>query len=139
MKRIHISLNVTDLNASVAYYSNLLASEPTLRKDDYAQWLLDDPHVNFVLEAGSEAAGLGHLGLQMGDLETLEATRSSLDATGTNHLLEGETTCCYHRSEKSWSTDPDGIAWEAFVTHEETEERGNAMPALGGSATGGCC
>ena len=31
-------------------------------------------------------------------------------------LDEGETTCCYARSEKHWVTDPQGIAWEHFHT-----------------------
>ena len=29
---------------------------------------------------------------------------------------EGQTTCCYARSEKHWVTDPTGIAWEHFHT-----------------------
>ena len=75
MKRLHISMNVTNLEQSVGFYSTLFGTEPTLLKSDYAQWMLDDPRVNFVLEQ-SNAAGFGHAGIQTESEEELQIGRA---------------------------------------------------------------
>ena len=50
MKRLHVSIGVEDLDASLAFYTTLFGTPPTKKKPDYAQWMLDDPRVNFVLD-----------------------------------------------------------------------------------------
>ena len=140
MKRLHLSLNVTDLSASVAFYSHLFGDEPTLRKADYAQWLLDDPCVNFVLEP-SATSGLGHLGVQVDNEPELHALFDQLKSAEAPYLSEGVTECCYHKSEKSWTIDPDGLAWEAFHTQHNIDHRGSSLgfEVLTASAASGCC
>jgi predicted enzyme related to lactoylglutathione lyase len=49
MKRLHVHINVTDLDQAVGFYSTLFATQPTLLKDDYAKWMLDDPLVNLAI------------------------------------------------------------------------------------------
>src|SRR6266571_9449379 len=65
MKRFHVHVSVDDLAQSIRFYSTLFAAEPTVRKDDYAKWMLDDPRVNFAISTGeSAAAGISHLGIE---------------------------------------------------------------------------
>ncbi|HEX7971747.1 MAG TPA: VOC family protein, partial [Thiobacillus sp.] len=64
MKRLHVHVAVDDLAASIKFYSAMFAAEPTVTKDDYAKWMLDDPRVNFAISARGAPAGLNHLGVQ---------------------------------------------------------------------------
>ena len=109
MKRMHVNLSVSDLDASIAFYNSLFDSEPAVIKTDYAKWMLDDPRVNFVLEGGSEKPGFGHAGIQVEEEAELEEMFDRLKSAEAPYLEEGETTCCYAISEKSWTADPDGV------------------------------
>ena len=126
MKRLHISFTVSDLDKSIAFYSNLFDEQPCVRRDDYAKWMLDDPRINFVIETANNSAGFTHAGIQVESLEELETVFSRMKIAEAPYLPEGMTTCCYHKSEKSWTADPDGVMWEAFFTHHQTEERGSS-------------
>lgn len=138
MKRLHISLNASDLAESVQFYSDLFGEEPTLLKDDYAKWMLDDPRVNFVLERSATSTGLTHAGIQTESDDELQEVFERMKSAEIPYLEEGTTTCCYHKSEKSWTHDPDGLPWEAFFTHHQTEERGTGlMPET--ESEGPCC
>lgn len=127
MKRLHVSFNVADLDKSVAFYSKLFGAAPSVLRDDYAKWMLDDPRMNFVVEGGAhEKLGFTHAGIQVESEAELEAVFEQMKSAEGPYLPEGVTTCCYHKSEKSWTSDPDGVAWEAFYTHHQTEERGKS-------------
>jgi catechol 2,3-dioxygenase-like lactoylglutathione lyase family enzyme len=117
MKRFHVHLGVNDLERSIGFYSNLFGADPTVRKDDYAKWMLDDPRVNFAISRRGNAVGVNHLGLQVDSDDELKAVReqfAAADATAT--VDEPGANCCYAKSDKHWVTDPQGIAWEAFHT-----------------------
>lgn len=116
MKRFHVHLHVQDLSQSIAFYSRLFAAEPTRVETDYAKWMLDDPRVNFAISTRGAAPGLDHLGFQVDESGELADLRARAAAADMALLDEGETTCCYARSEKHWVTDPQGIAWEHFHT-----------------------
>ncbi len=131
MKRLHVHVGVNDLDHSIRFYSTLFAAEPTVVKDDYAKWMLDDPRVNFAISAGRhEQPGIEHLGIQAEDRDELREVFGRLKAADRPLLEEGRTTCCYAKSEKSWVADPDGIVWEAFFTDGEATTYGDS-PALG--------
>ena len=49
MQRLHLHLGVKNLNESINFYKNLFKSEPTKVKSDYAQWILEDPKINFAI------------------------------------------------------------------------------------------
>lgn len=142
MKRLHVHVGVENLDRSVAFYSTLFGAEPSVAKPDYAKWMLEDPRVNFAISAGNPAAkGVEHLGIQVEDGEELADVYGRLKAADRPVLEEGETTCCYAQSEKSWIADPDGVVWEAFLTSGEATVYGNS-PELGGlsqTACGGAC
>jgi hypothetical protein len=116
MKRFHVHIHVADLKQSIAFYSKLFAVEPTRVEVDYAKWMLDDPRINFAISSRGHAAGIDHLGFQTDEPAELEALKARATAAHMALLDEGETTCCYARSEKHWITDPQGIAWEQFHT-----------------------
>ena len=118
MKRFHVHAHVDDLNASVAFYSKLFAAEPTRLEKDYAKWMIEDPRINFAISARGGKPGVDHLGVQTDTDEELAELQARARAADMALLDEGETTCCYARSEKHWVTDPQGIAWEHFHTLE---------------------
>ncbi|MBR9825458.1 MAG: glyoxalase/bleomycin resistance/dioxygenase family protein [Alphaproteobacteria bacterium] len=130
MKRLHISFNVADLDKSIAFYTELFGAAPTVRKQGYAKWLMDDPRMNFVLESGEGDPGFTHAGIQTENEDELQEVFSRLKNAEAPYLPEGVTTCCYHKSEKSWTADPDGVRWEAFFTHHQTEAYGSAPDIL---------
>ena len=131
MKRLHVHVAVEDLDRSIRFYSTLFGAGPTVRKEDYAKWLVEDPRVNFAISTGQESEkGVRHLGLQVESTEELGEVYGRLRAADRPVLEEGRTTCCYAKSEKSWIADPDGIVWEAFFTDGEAIVYGDS-PALG--------
>ena len=116
MKRFHVHAHVNDLKASVAFYSKLFAAEPTRLESDYAKWMIEDPRINFAISSRGGRLGVDHLGFQTDSDEELVELKDRAQAADMAVLDEGETTCCYARSEKHWVTDPQGIAWEHFHT-----------------------
>ena len=116
MKRFHVHLHVDDLAKSIGFYSKLFAAEPARVEGDYAKWMLEDPRINFAISTRGAKAGVDHLGFQTDDAEELAAMKAQAESADMALLDEGETTCCYARSEKHWVTDPQGIAWEHFHT-----------------------
>lgn len=125
MKRLHVHVSVEDLSHSIGFYSALFASEPSVVKSDYAKWMLDDPRVNFAISTRGRAAGLDHLGIQVETGEELQEVYARLRKAGGNVVEQGQTTCCYAKSEKSWIDDPAGIAWETFHTTGESTDYGD--------------
>ena len=125
MKRLHVHVAVENLDQSISFYSTLFASEPTVRKPDYAKWMLDDPRVNFAISTRGREAGLDHLGIQVESKAELDEVYARLREAGGNVIEQGETNCCYAKSEKSWIDDPTGIAWETFLTTGETTDYGD--------------
>ncbi len=116
MKRFHVHVHVDDLAKSIAFYSKLFAASPSRVEADYAKWMLEDPRINFAISTRGAKAGIDHLGFQTDDPEELAALKARAEAADMALLDEGQTTCCYARSEKHWVTDPQGIAWEHFHT-----------------------
>jgi len=134
MKRFHVHVHVDDLAKSIAFYSQLFAAQPARVEGDYAKWMLDDPAVNFAISTRGAQAGIDHLGIQTDDPAELATLKARAEAADMALLDEGETTCCYARSEKHWVTDPSGIAWEHFHTLASIPVFREAAPAAGA-----CC
>jgi predicted enzyme related to lactoylglutathione lyase len=126
MKRFHVNLTVKDLDRSVAFYTTLFDTEPTVLKPDYAKWMLDDPRVNFALSTRQAGpAGISHLGIQAESDEELNAVFDRLAATGGAIIEEAEANCCYAQSTKQWVSDPQGVPWETFMTRGELTQYGD--------------
>ena len=120
MKRLHVHVSVDDLAQSIRFYSTLFAATPTVTKPDYAKWMLDDPRVNFAISARGKAVGADHFGIQVETDDELREVYARLRDADMPMLEEGATTCCYAKSEKSWVADPQGLAWETFLTTGES-------------------
>lgn len=135
MKRLHIHISVEDLEKSIKFYSALFGMEPTKLKEDYAQWLVDDPAVNMAISSGRDKKGLNHLGLQVDNDEAVQELEERLQTAGVSGEKQKEAVCCYAKSNKYWVQDPEGIIWENYHTMEQVEVFG------GDSFTGGigCC
>lgn len=116
MKRFHVHAHVDDLARSIAFYTRMFGAEPFRVEHDYAKWMLEDPRLNFAISTRGERAGIDHLGIQTDTEAELAELKDRARAADLALLDEGETTCCYARSEKHWLTDPQGIAWEHYHT-----------------------
>lgn len=116
MKRFHVHMHVEDLDKNIAFYSAMFNQQPARSEGDYAKWMLEDPPVNFAISTRGKAAGIDHLGIQVENKDELSELRGRAAKADMAILDEGETSCCYARSDKYWVTDPQGIAWEQFQT-----------------------
>lgn len=133
MRRMHIGLRVADLDESIAFYSKLFGQQPTLRRDGYAKWMLDDPYVNFAVNTtGDDELGVTHLGFQVSSNEELDRTRAAWDDSGFTRDDQDDLVCGYQRQDKSWVFDPQALPIEIFVTHEVVDAYGtDEMPTPG--------
>ena len=120
MKRIHIHVGVEKLDESIRFYSAVFGAPPVKTKSDYAKWMLDDPRVNFAISTRA-AKGVDHLGIQVDAEEELTEIRERVKAGDLPTYDEGQTVCCYAKSDKSWVKDPTGIPWEAYRTMEDAQ------------------
>jgi catechol 2,3-dioxygenase-like lactoylglutathione lyase family enzyme len=116
MKRFHVHVAVRDLQQSIRFYSALFAADPAVKKHDYAKWMLDDPRVNFAISTCSTKAGLDHLGIQAENGAELEDLGSRLAQADVAITAQKGASCCYAKSDKYWTIDPQGLAWESFHT-----------------------
>lgn len=125
MKRIHVSVGVADIGRSVEFYRTLFGAEPTVLKEDYAKWLLDDPRVNFSINLSQTRQGVDHIGVQAETDDELQEIQTRLAAAEATTVDQPEAECCYARSSKTWVRDPDDVTWETFVTYAQTEAYGS--------------
>jgi hypothetical protein len=116
MKRFHVHVGVHDLKQSVRFYSAMFAGEPTVLKDDYAKWQLEDPRINFAISTRPRKAGVDHLGMQAEDAAELEEIGARLAQADVSVMEQKDASCCYAKSDKYWTIDPQGVAWESFHT-----------------------
>jgi catechol-2,3-dioxygenase len=139
VKRLHVHVAVESIEESVKFYSVLFGGEPSVRKEDYAKWMLDDPRVNFAISARGRVPGVDHLGIQVEAREELAEVASRLRSAEAKLFDEGPTTCCYAKSEKAWVRDPSGVSWETFHTTGESTTYGENREAEEKAGTSACC
>lgn len=136
MKRLHLHIAVDDLDRSIGFYSTLFGAQPSVVKDDYAKWMLEDPKVNLAISRRGRAAGIDHVGIQTDTADELSDLAVSLKSAGETTFDQEATTCCYARSDKSWVVDPSGVRWETFHTTGEATTYGESEPEALLAATG---
>jgi catechol-2,3-dioxygenase len=139
VKRLHVHVAVESLEESVRFYSVLFGRDPSVRKDDYAKWMLDDPRVNFAISARGRAPGVDHVGIQVEAREELAEVAGRLRSAEAKLFDEGPATCCYAKSEKAWVRDPSGVSWETFHTTGESTTYGENRTAGAKAGTTACC
>lgn len=116
MKRLHVHVAVDDLAANVRFYSTVFGAPPTVIRDDYAKWMVEDPRVNFAISARGMQPGVDHLGIQVESDTELAVLRKQIGDAEIAARDQPDAACCYANSNKYWTTDPQGIAWETFHT-----------------------
>jgi hypothetical protein len=124
MKRFHIHIAVDNLEQNISFYSALFQTEPSVVEADYAKWMLDDPRINFAISNRGRKPGLDHLGIQVESDQELDAVQQGLVTAALPIAAQKQAACCYAQSDKYWTVDPQGIAWEAFHSL-------NAIPMFG--------
>ncbi len=139
MKRFHVHLSVNNLNESIGFYSALFGCEPNVTKLDYAKWMLDDPLINFAISQRGAKAGLDHLGIQVESDDELEALNQQFTQAALPVAEQKGAACCYSESNKYWTIDPQGIAWETFHSLSTIPIFGEDTPVPIKKAESACC
>ena len=143
MKRFHVHVSVHDLEQSIRFYSTLFGTQPAVKKDDYAKWMLEDPRINFAISThpGRTKTGIDHLGLQAENGEELEDIGQRLAAADVATTAQKNASCCYAKSDKYWTIDPQGVAWESFHTLDSVPVYGDdrRTKVTEKKAAGACC
>lgn len=117
----HVSINVSNVTASVEFYKKLFGIEPAKVRTGYAKFDVQNPPLNLAMNEApvKDRGALSHLGLQVSSTADVLAIRERWIEAGLTTRDEEKTSCCYAVQDKSWVQDPDGNAWEVFVVLED--------------------
>ena len=146
MSRVQLALNVSDLEASITFYTTLFGVAPHKRRPGYANFAIDQPPLKLVLiEVPADHRGTGvqgalnHLGVEVEEVAMVEAQAQRLRDAGLAAFDELDTTCCYALQDKVWVHDPAGAPWEIYAIKDDNPEA--ALPALAmvESTPANCC
>ena len=130
----HVSLNVSNIDASVAFYEKTFGVPVTKRRPGYAKFDLVSPSLNLsMLEAPRTGVNASHFGIQVESSEDVAAASTRFKQAGLITKTEENTECCYALQDKVWVEDPDGNAWEVFVV------KGDAPDMTRAAGAGACC
>ena len=135
MSRLQLAINVTDLDAAIAFYSRLFSAEPYKVKPGYANFAIADPPLKLVLFEGPEGGTINHLGVETDSADEVVAAEARLAAAGLTTTGIDDTICCFAEKVETWVTDPDGARWEWYVKTADAD-------SMGGEATDdgvACC
>ena len=142
----HVSLNVSNVEASVAFYEKAFGVPATKRRPGYAKFDLEVPALNLsMVEAPRTGVNASHFGIQVASTDDVVEAKSRFEAAGLHTVTETETACCYAVQDKVWVEDPDGNSWEVFVVKADaaTMGRGAAVPEANAGEAGAseraCC
>jgi catechol 2,3-dioxygenase-like lactoylglutathione lyase family enzyme len=132
----HVSLNVSDIGASVAFYEKAFGVVASKRRPGYAKFDLQEPSLNLTMQvAPRSGVNASHFGVQVASTEDVAAAWSRFKSAGLETFTEENTTCCYAMQDKVWVQDPDGNMWEVFVVKADAPTM-HDDPA---TAAGACC
>ena len=118
----HVSLNVTNIDQSVAFYEKAFGVAATKRRPGYAKFDLRSPLLNLTMqEAPRTGVNASHFGVEVATTEDVLEAKSRFEAVGLETLTEEDTSCCYAVQDKVWIEDPDGNSWEVFVVKADAD------------------
>ncbi|MCX4535040.1 VOC family protein [Streptomyces sp. NBC_00841] len=139
MSRAQLALRVSDLEASIAFYSKLFGTEPAKRREGYANFAITEPPLKLVLIEGEpgEETRLDHLGVEVESTDKVNAATARLKDAGLATFEENDTSCCYALQDKVWVHGPGKEPWEVYVVKADDDTLGkSADPNTTGN---GCC
>lgn len=136
--RTHISLYVSDLEKTVAFYNAFFGKQADKIKPGYAKYILESPSliISFIENPERVRANFGHLGFQVATKEELETLMEKAKAQQIVAREEIGTACCYAVQDKFWVNDPDGVQWEVYYFHKDAAFNDPHYEMQGTSA---CC
>jgi catechol 2,3-dioxygenase-like lactoylglutathione lyase family enzyme len=142
--KVHVALNVNDVEESVKFYGAMFGIEPVKHKPGYAKFDVAQPALNLTLNYTGPVNGngaLNHLGVQVASTDDVLRAKSRLQEAGLATFDEMGTDCCYALQDKIWITDPNGYRWEFFVVKVgDTKPELSFVPLeLGSTPAGKCC
>ena len=140
MSRVQLALNVSDVDAAVAFYSKLFGAEPAKRRPGYANFAIAEPPLKLVrIQSSASAAGsLNHLGVEVESTAEVTAAQQRLDGQGLDTAAEAGT-CCYALQEKVWVNDPDGAPWEIYTVLADAETPASSHQVAPDTCGAGAC
>jgi catechol 2,3-dioxygenase-like lactoylglutathione lyase family enzyme len=117
MSRVQLSINVSDFEAAVAFYSRLFGTAPAKLRPGYANFAIDDPPLKLVLNCPGDGPGgtINHLGVEVASTGEVGQAGARLADAGLAPDARPGTVCCYARQDKVWVHDPDGVPWEYYT------------------------
>jgi catechol 2,3-dioxygenase-like lactoylglutathione lyase family enzyme len=150
MSRVQLALNVNNLEESIAFYSRLFDSQPAKVRAGYANFAVAEPPLKLVLiENAGHGGSVNHLGVEVEDVDKVDAVQTRLAEAGLASTDERGTTCCYAKQDKFWVTGtPNGERWEVYTVLADsatfgcarTDDGSCSPPAAEAAAAGaGCC
>ena len=140
MSRVQLALNVSDLDAAVAFYSRLFGTGPAKLRPGYANFAVADPPLKLVLIAGDGPGGtLNHLGVEVGSTDEVAAAQRRLAAEGLATAEEEGVSCCYAVQDKVWVSDPDAAPWEVYTVLADAEAPPTSSLRTVPAADAACC
>ena len=123
MSRVQLALNVNDIDEAVTFYTKLFGAEPAKRRPGYANFAISEPPLKLVLlENAGQGGSLNHLGVEVPDINTVDAEQTRLAEAGLVSADERDTTCCYAKQDKFWvQGTPNGESWEFYTVLADSQ------------------
>ncbi len=140
MSRVQLALNVSDLDAAVAFYSKLFATPPAKRREGYANFAVAEPPLKLVLfEQPGKGGTINHLGVEVESSELVGAAQARLAGEGLATATEEGVACCYARQDKVWVDGPSGEPWEIYTVLADVEMPGGELRTVDPETGAVCC
>ena len=125
MSLFQLSLNVSDVEVAVEFYTKLFGVGPAKQRPGYANFVVTDPPLKFiVIENEGKPGTINHLGFEVADTDAVAAATHRLAELGLPFKVDDTHTCCYATQDKVWTSDPDNVPWETYTVLANTEEFG---------------
>ena len=117
MSRVQLALRVSNLTASIDFYTKLFGTPPAKERPGYANFAITEPPLKLVLIEGQpgEDTRMDHLGIEVETTEEVTAASSRLADQGLPTATEEDTACCYALQDKVWVTGPGQEPWEVYT------------------------
>jgi hypothetical protein len=134
MGRLQLALNVDDIDESITFYSRLFGTPPAKVRAGYANFAVADPPLKLVLiESPGQGGSINHLGVEVEDVDAVDAFQTRLSADGLASVDERGTTCCYAKQDKFWVEGaPNAEQWEVYTVLADS-------PTYGPADDSACC
>ena len=128
MSRVQLAINVDNLDEAMKSYSSIFQTKPDKIRPGYANYAIEDPPLKLVLfEKPGKGGGINHLGVEVETVEEVREVQNRLSRTEVETTSIETTECCYSEKTEIWATSPNGIRWEWYVKHNDTEQFENIV------------